>query len=120
MRCRPPGETAFERVLAFRAGQTVTGPDLAKRNAAVRDWALARHADGTLRTASPLEDDGAVITAQGVTPFSRDHAVASVLVIAARDLDAAITLAKSHPGLAFGTTIEVRPVKPVAGPSPAR
>lgn len=101
-------------VFIFRAGQTAAGADLAKRNAAARDWALARRADGTLRAASPLEDEGAVITARGVAPVSNDHAVASVLVIAAHDLNAAVALAQGHPGLAFGTSIEVRPVKPVA------
>ena len=32
----------------------------------------------------------------------------------AADLESAVALAKGHPGLAFGTEIEVRPVKAVA------
>jgi hypothetical protein len=39
-----------------------------------------------------------------------------VLVKQAPDLDAAVMLAKGDPGLAFGTEVEVRPVK--APPTP--
>ena len=55
-----------------------------------------------------------------MTPVSADGAVGAVLVIAAQDLDAAVTLAKTHPGLAYGTEIEVRPVKAVALPPASR
>jgi hypothetical protein len=102
----------------FRIGSAVDPRDLPRRNAAARDWALARRGDGSLEVASPLEDDGRVVRASGVTPIDDDRAVASVLVIAAKDLDAAVALAKGHPGLAFGTEIEVRPIKPVVVPQP--
>jgi hypothetical protein len=46
------------------------------------------------------------------------HAVGAVLVVQAPGLDAAVALAQGHPGLAFGTEIEVRPVKAVALPTP--
>ena len=39
--------------------------------------------------------------------------LAAVLIVTARDLEAATALARSHPGLAYGTRIEVRPVKRV-------
>lgn len=107
-----------EFAFLFRTDHVPPAADLARRNAAARDWALARRADGSLRSASPLEDAGAVVGARGVTAVSADHPVASVLVIAAENLEAAVTLAKGHPGLAFGTTIEVRPVKAVAPPPP--
>ncbi len=109
-----------EFAFLFRTDHVPPAADLARRNAAARDWALARRADGSLRAASPLEDTGAVVGARGVTPPSTDHPIASVLVIAAENLDAAIALAKGHPGLAFGTTIEVRPVKAVAPPPAGR
>jgi hypothetical protein len=108
--------TMQEFALIFRAGRAVAAADLPRRNAAARDWALALRREGTLRAASPLEDGGFVVREQGVAPVSPDHPVASVLVIAARDLDGAVALAKGHPGLAFGSEIEVRPVKPVAPP----
>ena len=111
---RTPAMSEF--ALIFHAARAVASADLPRRNAAARDWALALRRDGTLHAASPLEDGGFVVTGQGVTPVAGDRAVASVLIVRARDLDSAVALAKGHPGLAFGTEIEVRPVKPVALP----
>lgn len=51
-----------------------------------------------------------------MTQTAREPSVASVLIIEAEDLNAAVALAKGHPGLAFGTEIEVRPVKVVPPP----
>ena len=103
--------------LIFRPTRPIDPEALPRRNAAARDWAVALTRDGTLRTASPLEDGGAVVSDQGTAPVARDHAVASVLIVEAASLEAAIALVQGHPGLAFGTEIEVRPVKPVAPPS---
>jgi hypothetical protein len=105
-----------EFALIFRPGGAVDPADLPRRNVAARDWALALRRQGTLHAASPLEDNGFVVNRAGVLPLSGDRAVASVLVIAAKDLNSAVALAKGHPGLAFGTEIEVRPVKAVALP----
>ena len=104
-----------EFAFIFRAGRDLNPADLPRRNAAARDWAIALRDRGVLHVASPLEDDGFNVTKEGATPVAREEAVASVLVIEAADLQNALTLAKGHPGLAFGTQIEVRPVKPVAG-----
>ena len=109
-----------EFAFIFRTGRDVAAADLPRRNAAARDWALAHRRDGTLRAASPLEDAGFLVSQKGVAPVAPDRPVASVLVIAAGDLDSAVALAKGHPGLAFGTEIEVRPVKPVGAAAPAR
>lgn len=102
--------------MLFRATRPIGGDELTKRNAAARDWVLARQKEGVLSAASPLTEDGFSVSARGVTPITRDHAVASVLVIRADDLQRAVALAKEHPGLAFGTEIEVRPVKAVSVP----
>jgi hypothetical protein len=91
--------------------------ELSRRNAAARDWALARRRDGTLVAASPLESEGVRVARDGPTRPVDANAVASVLVIRAVNFEAAVALAKGHPGLTFGTEIEVRPVKPVQ-PSP--
>ena len=107
-----------EFALIFRPGRALEPADLPRRNTAARDWALALRREGKLRVASPLEEAGFTVIRQGVGPIARDRAVASVLVVAAADLDAAVALAKGHPGLAFGTEIEVRPVKAVAPPPP--
>ena len=103
-----------EYALIFRSSRALTPQELPRRNAAARDWALALRRDGVLHGASPLDDDGFVVTQHGIAPASQQGAIASVLVIHAKDLEAAVTLAKGHPGLAFGSEIEVRPVKVVA------
>ena len=97
----------------FRSDATLNPEALARRNAAAREWALARQRDGSLRHASPLEDGGFTVAEGATTTLSRGE-VAAVLVIEAKDLGSAIELATKHPGLAFGTRIEVRPVKVVA------
>jgi hypothetical protein len=103
--------------LIFRTGPAVDPADLPRRNAAARDWALALQRDGVLQGASPLEDGGFVVAQRGVEPVSGDGAIASVLVVQADNVERAVALAKGHPGLAFGTEIEVRPVKAVAAPA---
>jgi hypothetical protein len=105
-----------EFAFIFRAGRNLDPADLPRRNAAARDWALAQRERGALHAASPLEDDGFNVTKDGASPVVRVGAVASVLVIEAADLESAVALAKGHPGLAFGTEIEVRPLKVVAPP----
>jgi hypothetical protein len=111
-----------EFALLFRPTRALTPDELPRRNAAAREWALAQQRVGTLRSASPLEDEGFTVHHGGVTPLTRDSTIASVLIIQAVDLASAVELAKGHPGLAFGTRIEVRPVKQVAAPpaSPSR
>jgi hypothetical protein len=122
----PQRTTAMpEFALLFRATRAVTPEELPRRNAAARDWALARRKEGKLSFASPLEDAGFTVTRQATSPIAPERPVASVLVIQAPDLDGAVALAKGHPGLAFGTEIEVRPVKaganpPAAGSPPER
>src|SRR5262249_277558 len=108
--------TMHEFALLFRPTRALTPDELPRRNAAAREWPIALHRDGLLRGASPLEDEGFSVTSASVAPIARDGAVASVLIIQAADLDGALALAKGHPGLAFGTQIEVRPVKAVAPP----
>ncbi len=105
-----------EFAFIFRSGRAVDPASLPKRNAAARAWALARHSEGSLRRGSPLEDTGAVVTQAAVKPLANEHAVAAVLVLELATLDAAVALAKTHPGLTYGTEIEVRPVKAVALP----
>jgi hypothetical protein len=116
-----------EFALIFHAGRDVDPAVLPRRNAAARDWAIALRNEGTLRTAAPLEEEGFLISQQGVTPVAQNGAIGGVVIVSARDLAAAVALAKGHPGLAFGTRVEVRPVKPVVpagppapAPAPAR
>lgn len=106
----------YEYALIFRRTAPLDPADLPARNAAARDWALALKQQGVLRSAAPLEDDGRVVSLRGAETVSNTGLIASVLVIEAESLDAAVRLAEGHPGLAFGVEIEIRPVK-VVGPT---
>ena len=109
-----------EYALIFRTTRPVDPAALSARNAAARDWAIALRERGVLRTASPLEEEGRVVRQDGVELVVGGDggaiAIASVLVIEAESLDAATSLAEGHPGLAYGTEIEVRPLKSVVLP----
>src|SRR5690349_16983051 len=72
-----------EFALQFRPTRALTSDELPRRNAAARDWALARREDGTLRAASPLEDDAVRVTRDGATRALDARAVASVLIVEA-------------------------------------
>jgi hypothetical protein len=112
-----PMSTSQEFALLFRPTRALDPDELPRRNAVARDWALALGNGGALVHASPLEAAGFTVTQNGVAIVHHERAIASVLVIRAPDLETALTLAKGHPGLAFGTEIEVRPLKAV-GVSP--
>jgi hypothetical protein len=114
----PPARKPMpEFALIFRPTRPVPPDALPRRNNAAREWALALRREGQVSAAAPLEDEGFAVTEKGVAPVSHEHAVGAVLVIQAKDLESAVALAKGHPGLAYGTEIEVRPVKVVAAAS---
>jgi hypothetical protein len=101
-----------EYALIFRTTPVVPS-DQPTRNAAAREWAIALRDRGILRAANPLEDEGTVVTEHGLQPLSKSDAIASVLIVGAASLDEVVRLAQGHPGLVYGTQIEVRPVKVV-------
>ena len=98
--------------LIFRSTRSLTLEELPRRNAAAREWALALQARGALPHAHPFEEAATIVSAAGVSARRSD--IASVLVVETGHFDAAVALAAGHPGLQFGTEIEVRPVKSVA------
>jgi hypothetical protein len=113
--------TMPEFAFLFRSRANLPPDQLARRGALVRDWALALRASGAFRYTSLLDDGGLVMspdrTVKDLTP---QGAVGAVLIVEAADLAAATALARTHPGLEYGTEIEIRPVKPlpVAPPAP--
>ena len=62
-----------EFALIFRPTRPVQPDDLPRRNAAARDWALARRNEGTLLRASPLTDEGVKVAEDGATPMADAH-----------------------------------------------
>ncbi|HWL87924.1 MAG TPA: hypothetical protein VNO21_19100 [Polyangiaceae bacterium] len=105
-----------EFALVFHSTRSLSPEDLARRNDAARDWAIARKREGILHSPYPLQDEGFTVSQGGVNPITASGAVAAVLIVEAADLSSAVELVKGHPGLAFGTQIDVRPVKPVVAP----
>lgn len=101
----------------FRPTRPLSPEELPTRNNAARQWAIDHQKAGVVKGAHPFESGGALVGKDGTSPIEPEGAVASVLIIQAADLDSAIELAKGHPGLAYGTQIEVRQVKAVA-PAP--
>jgi hypothetical protein len=115
-----PRTTMHEFAFLFRTSPGLTPDQLARRAVAVRDWALALRKAGGFRSTSLFEDQGTIIAPGGaLRPMATEGAVAAVLIVEAADFAAALELAKTHPGLAFGTSIEVRAVKPLPAPPPA-
>lgn len=102
-----------EFALIYRTGTRLLTPaEREQRRASVRAWALDHRARGVLGTAVLFGDAGAVLAPDGAqqpaTVIAAPGTVAAVSVIHATDLAAAIAIAKTHPGLAFGTEVEVR------------
>ena len=108
------GPSMHDFALIFRPTKPIAQADLQRRNEAARAWALALRKDGVLLYAAPLEDDGIVVSASGTASTPNQPPVASVLIITARDSEAVLALVKTHPGLAFGTSVEIRPLKQTA------
>lgn len=110
-----------EFAFLFRSRADLSPAQVARRGAIVRDWALALRASGAFRHTSVLEDSGLVLSPdRSVKDLTPQGAIGAVLVVEATDLAAATALARTHPGLDYGTEIEIRPVKPlpVAPPGP--
>ncbi len=101
-------------VLIFRPTRPTSAADLPTRNAIARDWVLARRDEATLRAAFPLEPGGAIVSQAGSRAAVPEGAVASIVVLEAADLRAAVAIAGSYPNLAVGSEIEIRSVRSTA------
>jgi hypothetical protein len=100
-------------VLIFRTGDAKpTEEEQKRRNGEAREWALRLRKEG--RTLDPriLDEGGAVVASDGeqsVAPKNSSGKVGAVIFIEANDLNEVVAMAKAHPALKYGVTIEVRP-----------
>lgn len=109
------------------APRTLTPEEAAQRLARVRAWAFGNRDRGVLAQAILFEDAGAVLAPdRTLSPVDVPREIPAISIIRARDLEAALEIARSHPGLDYGSTIHVRPMKPspfgppaAAAPPPA-
>jgi hypothetical protein len=105
-----------EFAFLFRAGRALPAEEVKARNVAARAWAIENTNSGVITQAAPLEDHGMLVTAKTARPMPAVAPVLSVLIINAGSFEEALEIAKGHPGQAFGTEIEVRPLKSVQIP----
>lgn len=108
-------------VLIFRLGDggPVSAEEQARRSAAIRDWAKKLVEQGYSFDPRALGKEVYRIPAEG--DDAHERLVGNLLFLTAKDFDDAVRIAKSHPGAAWGTHIEVRAWS-VPGPpaAPAR
>jgi hypothetical protein len=111
-----------EYVLIFRTGtRTLSADEQARRATAARAWALPLRDRGTLVQTTLMAEDGVTIgTDRSTAPLVAAGSVAAISLVQASDLASAVELARSHPGLEYGSTVEVRPTKPLPGPPPGQ
>jgi len=97
-----------EFVFIFRTSKRVLSEEEQEQR---RDWALALREGGRKLDPRILGEESYRVTEDGVknaTSPGGEVPVAAILFIEAADFNEALTLAKTHPGLRSGVSIEVR------------
>jgi hypothetical protein len=116
----PDANTAKDRpmnhfVVIFRQRPgELTAEEVARRNTETHAWALTQNAAGHALDARILTAESELIAperARSSAPVA-DVPVTAILFLEARDLADAVAVARAHPGLRFGASIEVRPWAP--------
>jgi len=95
----------------YRPTRSLTELELAERAQRIRNWALALREAGQILVVSAFDDDAHVLKHDGGVTDEGDPTLAGCTLVSAADLPAALTLAADFPGRAYGTDVEVRPVK---------
>jgi len=96
-------------VLIFRQGSggQVSAEEQAKRTAEIRAWAGGWIEQGYSFDPRQLEQESYRIAPDGESDGD-ERSVVNLLFLTAKDFDDAVRVAKTHPGVRFGTHIEVR------------
>ncbi len=110
--------------ILFRQGpRTLTESELRDRTAATRIWAARQNAAGHRldpRILGPEQERIELDTSgQPVVAGGRAEIVTAVLFLEAGDLAEAAAVARQHPALRYGASVEVRPWTPPPAPPPA-
>ena len=85
--------------------------ELADRAQHIRQWALTRRDAGQVLVVSAFDEQACLLKHDGELNQAFDSTLAGCTLVSAADLPAALALAREFPGRAFGTDVEVRPVK---------
>lgn len=102
----------------YRPTRVLSGDELIERSQRVREWTLGQRAAGRVRVVAVLDEGARVLRHDGAVDAPRD-ALAGCTLVEAADIDDALALAREFPGRAFGTDVEIRPVKTYVGPDSA-
>jgi hypothetical protein len=114
------GAAMKQFVLIFRQGSAgpVSPEERAKRSAEILTWARKWIGEGYSFDPRQLGQESYRIAPDGEGDGSGERSVVNLLFLNAKDFDDAVRIAKTHPGVHFGTHIEVRawmaPGTPVA------
>jgi hypothetical protein len=108
-------------VLIFRPGSAgqVSPEEQARRTAEIRAWARKWIEEGYSFDPRQLGHEIYRIAPDGDSDDAGEKTVVNLLFLTAKDFDDAVRIAKSHPGVGFGTHIEVRAWTP-PGPQPGQ
>jgi len=90
--------------LLRRGTRPVTEEESERRSQEVRTWASGHYQAGKLVLARVLADE-----ARSTTGQVNDDSVGAVLFFQAEDIESALALANTWPGIAYGGSVEVRP-----------
>jgi len=103
-------------VIIFRQGpQQLTQAELKSRTEETRSWAQHQNAAGHKLDPHILDPEGFWIErdgSSGPVPATSAGTLTALLFLEARDLDQAVDVARAHPGLRYGASVEVRPWAP--------
>ena len=104
------GGVTKQFVLIFRQGNAgqVSAEEQAKRTAEIREWARGWIEQGYSFDPRQLGQESYRIAPDGEGDGGGERSVVNLLFLTAKDFDDAVRVAKTHPGVRFGTHIEVR------------
>jgi hypothetical protein len=110
-------------VIILRQGpKQLTKAELKNRTEETRAWAQHQNAAGHKLDPHILAPEGLWIGPDGDSgpvPSTSAGAITALLFLDARDLTQAVDVARAHPGLRYGASVEVRPWAPPPAPPPA-
>lgn len=100
----------------YRSTRPLTDIELAERSRVVPPWALAQREAGRVVAVCVFDDEAAVLAPDDARGETTDSSLVGCTLVNALDMDDALQLARQFPGRAFGTEVQVRPVKTFVAP----
>jgi hypothetical protein len=94
----------------YHPTRSLTTLEFTERARRIREWALALREAGHVLVISAFDDTAYFLRPNGALDEHREAALAGCTLVSVADLHAALDLARSFPGRAFGTEVEIRAV----------